>query len=202
MNQGPITYSYWVIPEKVLAGEYPGNQIRKSGIFRVLRTIFDQFLSCSRYPFQGWPTDKKRVKRLLESGVTSFLDLTQYDELLPYEELLNKESKTFGIAVKYKRVPIKDQNITSNEEITKCILFINETVASGEKVYIHCLRGLGRTGMIVGCFLVEQGMTGSYALEKIANLRKKLLNSALPSPQNKKQAGVVKNWRRISKSPK
>ena len=89
MNKGPITYSYWVVPEKVLAGEYPGNQMRKSGIFRVLRTLLDQSIAFIRHPLQGWPTEYKRVKKLLSAGVTNYLDLTQSEELLPYETLLN-----------------------------------------------------------------------------------------------------------------
>tara|TARA_B100001559_G_scaffold320886_1_gene334703 strand:- start:1249 stop:1851 length:603 start_codon:yes stop_codon:yes gene_type:complete len=197
MTKGPITYSYWVIPEKVLAGEYPGNQMRKSGIFRVLRTILDQSVAFLRHPLQGWSTDNKRVRSLLHAGITNYLDLTQYDELLPYEELLNKEAELLDMSVQYKRVPIKDQNITTNNEIAKCLSFINESIESGGKVYIHCLRGLGRTGMIVGCFLVDQGSTGNQALENITSLRKNLLNSFLPSPQNKRQSEVVKNWRNI-----
>ncbi|MQG51282.1 MAG: hypothetical protein FI695_04805 [SAR202 cluster bacterium] len=195
MNKGPITYSYWVVPEKVLAGEYPGNQMRKSGIFRVLRTLLDQSIAFIRHPLQGWPTEYKRVKKLLSAGVTNYLDLTQSEELLPYETLLKREAELLGMVVNYKRVPIKDQNITTIDEINKCISFINESIQSGNKVYIHCLRGLGRTGMIVGCFLVDQGLTGKQALKKITDLRKSLLNSVLPSPQNKKQSGVVENWK-------
>ena len=197
MNKGPITYSYWVIPEKVLAGEYPGNQMRKSGIFRVLRTLLDQSIAFCRHPLEGWPTDNKRVKKLLRAGVNNYLDLTQSDELLPYEALLNREAELLGMVINYKRVPIKDQNITTSDEIAKCISFINESIESDNKVYIHCLRGLGRTGMIVGCFLVEEGLTGKQALKKITSLRKNVLNSVLPSPQNKKQSGVVENWKNI-----
>jgi len=131
----------------------------------------------------------------LSAGVTNYLDLTQSEELLPYETLLKREAELLGMVVNYKRVPIKDQNITTIDEINKCISFINESIQSGNKVYIHCLRGLGRTGMIVGCFLVDQGLTGKQALKKITDLRKSLLNSVLPSPQNKKQSGVVENWK-------
>tara|TARA_Y100000814_G_C12350426_1_gene406782 strand:+ start:381 stop:977 length:597 start_codon:yes stop_codon:yes gene_type:complete len=197
MNKGPITYSYWVIPEKVLAGEYPGNQMRKSGIFRVLRTLLDQSIAFCRHPLEGWPTDNKRVKKLLRAGITNYLDLTQSDELLPYEALLNREAELLGMVINYKRVPIKDQNITTSDEIAKCISFINESIESDNKVYIHCLRGLGRTGMIVGCFLVDKGLTGKEALKKITNLRKSVLNSFLPSPQNRRQSGVVENWKKI-----
>ena len=123
MNKGPITYSYWVIPEKVLAGEYPGNQMRKSGIFRVLRTLLDQSIAFCRHPLEGWPTDNKRVKKLLRAGITNYLDLTQSDELLPYEALLNREAELLGMVINYKRVPIKDQNITTSDEIAKCISF-------------------------------------------------------------------------------
>ena len=51
--------------------------------------------------------------------------------------------------------------------------------------------------MIVGCFLVDKGLTGKEALKKITNLRKSVLNSFLPSPQNRRQSGVVENWKKI-----
>ena len=37
---------------------------------------------------------------------------------------------------------------------------------SGHKVYVHCWGGIGRTGTVVGCHLVEQGMTADQALEQ------------------------------------
>ena len=33
-------------------------------------------------------------------------------------------------------------------------------------VYIHCRAGIGRTGLVAGCFLVEQGRDGDRALER------------------------------------
>ena len=157
----------------------------------------DQSLAFFRHPSEGWSTDNKRVKKLLGAGITNYLDLTEVDELLPYETLFNREAELIGMTINYKRVPIKDQNITTSAEMAKCMLFINESIKSGNKVYIHCLRGLGRTGMAVGCFLVEEGLTGKQALKKITSLRKNVLNSVLPSPQNKKQSGVVENWKNI-----
>ena len=41
---------------------------------------------------------------------------------------------------------------------------IASALAAGRNVYIHCRAGIGRTGLVAGCFLVEQGRDGERAL--------------------------------------
>jgi len=48
---------------------------------------------------------------------------------------------------------------------------INEALSEGRGVYVHCWGGHGRTGMVVGCWLREQGLSGLDALERLAVLR-------------------------------
>jgi protein-tyrosine phosphatase len=38
-------------------------------------------------------------------------------------------------------------------------------LAWGETVYVHCFGGIGRTETVIGCYLVEQGMSGDGALQ-------------------------------------
>jgi ADP-ribosyl-[dinitrogen reductase] hydrolase len=58
----PIPNSYWLIPGKVLAGEYPGGASAQA--------------------------TRERLGAILASGVNSFIDLTQPRELTPYAQLL------------------------------------------------------------------------------------------------------------------
>jgi protein-tyrosine phosphatase len=51
------------------------------------------------------------------------------------------------------------------------VLRIIEDAESGRNVVIHCIGGLGRTGTVAGCVLVELGLTSAQALEVLHALR-------------------------------
>jgi protein-tyrosine phosphatase len=67
---------------------------------------------------------------------------------------------------------------------------IDELLAAGEVVYVHCLAGIGRTGPVVGCYLVRRGMSGPDALDTVERLR------GAP-PETPEQRRLVLDWRRF-----
>ncbi len=73
---------------------------------------------------------------------------------------------------------------------------IDESIANGRPVYVHCLGGRGRTGMVVGCYLVRHGLDGRSALKRIEALRRLGRTEALPSPETRSQRELVLNWAR------
>jgi len=104
---------------------------------------------------------RNRLKRLLASGIECFVDLTQPAEMERYDVDL-------PVGVEYLRKPIKDHAVPEQREHMAEILdCLHDALASGRKVYVHCRAGIGRTGTVVGCFLVEQGMVGEAALEAL-----------------------------------
>lgn len=64
-----------------------------------------------------------------------------------------------------------------------------------EKVYVHCWGGIGRTGIVVGCYLVRHGITGKTALSEIARLREHTRDYPYPSPTQLSQEQIILNWR-------
>ncbi len=73
MQNTPIPDSYWLVPGKLLAGEYPGAQAEAEA--------------------------RMKLRAFLDAGVTCFLDLTEEDEgLRPYSPLLRegRENHTGG----------------------------------------------------------------------------------------------------------
>ena len=48
---------------------------------------------------------------------------------------------------------------------------IESAIDAGAPVYVHCWGGIGRTGTVVCCWLVERGLSGEQALVEIALLR-------------------------------
>ena len=91
----------------------------------------------------------EKIKQFERFGITHFIDLTEEGELHPYNQLL-------GSRMQHIRFPIQDVSIPVSIESVKELIgqiygILNES--DGNKVYIHCWGGVGRTGTIVGCLL-------------------------------------------------
>jgi protein-tyrosine phosphatase len=64
----------------------------------------------------------------------------------------------------------------------------------GETAYVHCYGGIGRTGTVIGCYLVRHGMSGKEALAEIAHLRQVTPVDWVTSPETRAQRQMVWNW--------
>ncbi len=189
----PTPFSYWVVPHRFLAGEYPGSLITLSPK-RTVRTIFDSVLAFLVHGPRGLKGNRRKLRSLIQAGATLFLDLTEEGELPPYEGLLREEAQSLGAKVEYQRVPVKDRTTATSRQMTEALDSIDRALDSGGTVYVHCMRGIGRTGLVVGCHLVRGGMTGQQALDEIGNLRKGLLSSWARSPETDAQRQMVLEW--------
>jgi ADP-ribosyl-[dinitrogen reductase] hydrolase len=169
----PNLNSYWVIPRKFLAGEYPG----------------DKDLVKAR----------EKISRFLEVGVRHFFDLTEIGEygLLPYEAILSEESRAANVTATYQRYPIRDISVPRDAEYLVEILFaIDRRIWQGGVVYVHCWGGVGRTGLVVACWLQEHGRTPDAALAELsAKWRTVNKSSRKPqSPETPMQMDWVNTW--------
>ena len=63
----------------------------------------------------------------------------------------------------------------------------------GDPVYVHCYGGIGRTGTVVGCWLIEQGAAGDDPIATIAELRANI-RFRRPSPETREQVAFVRGW--------
>jgi ADP-ribosyl-[dinitrogen reductase] hydrolase len=139
----PDKNTYWVVPPKFLAGEYPGD--------------ID--------PVKA----RKRIKQFLGAGIRHFIDLTELDELEPYETILLEEARNSSTEVTYQRFPIVDNSVPRNAECLAEILFaIDRRIKEEGVVYLHCWGGVGRTGLVVACWLQEHGRTPNDALAELS----------------------------------
>ena len=58
---------------------------------------------------------------------------------------------------------------------------------------MHCYGGIGRTGTVVGCWLIEQGAAGDDPIATIAELRANI-RFRRPSPETREQIAFVRDW--------
>ncbi len=135
-----------------------------------------------------------RLRRLLEAGVNAFVDLTAPDELTSYEAQLPAN-------VDYLRSPIPDHGVPEEpRQMAELLDRLDKVLRAGRVVYLHCRAGIGRTGTVAGCFLIEQGRSGDAALAELNRLWQQSERAALWPwiPETPEQTEYVRNWARPS----
>jgi len=130
-----------------------------------------------------------KLVRLRDVGIRTFIDLTEAGEhgLEPYDQHLS------GWAT-HHRHSIPDLGVPSRERMVGILDAIDEHVAGRPAVYVHCWGGVGRTGTVVGCWLVRHGMTGDEALATIAAWREPTPDGHRRSPEMNSQEEMVLEW--------
>lgn len=170
----PHKNCYWVQPGRLLAGEYPG----------------------THEPL----TARAKLRGYLDAGITFFLDLTDpRDGLAPYAEWLMAEAAARSLKVEHRQLTIRDMDVPPQAYMREILRVLEAALAEGHNVYVHCWGGIGRTGTVVGCYLVERGLTGEQALAQIAHWWRGVAKSWLypRSPQTDAQVEYVRTWERV-----
>ena len=171
----PIPDSYWVVDGLLLAGEYAG----------------------AATPARA----RDKLEALLDAGIRAFFDLTEARELAPYDETLQYLAHDRGLSVAYDRVPIRDGGVPRPVDLYRLLTRLKANVDRGTPSYVHCWGGIGRTGTVVGCWLVEHGaMDGKTALSRIAELRAGIPDERRPSPETDQQSALVLGWAEFRQS--
>ena len=174
MHPIPHDHCYWLPNCRVLAGDYPYSLNSAAGL--------------------------AKLRRILDAGVTTFIDLTERRELEPYEPALRAEAEARGLSVEYVRLPIRDMGVPPPGRMREVLDAIDAACAAGRTAYVHCWGGIGRTGTVVGCHLVRGGLTGDQALARVRELFGGMpaeRDDPYPggSPQTDEQRDYVRRWR-------
>ena len=172
MDSRPMNESYWVEPGRLLAGEHPGH----------------------------WePTVmRRRLCGLLDAGIRTFIDLSNRADRMPsYEPMLAKICRDRGIVAACRAAPMVAHNVPQDAaDVCHALWLIRQGLDFGGRVYVHCNDGVNRTGMVMGCWLVEQGFDPEAALDELER-RFAVMNKARTyhtTPANVLQAEWVENW--------
>lgn len=174
MSDRPHENCYWVVPGRLMAGEYPAAPKAED--------------------------THRRLAAIAAAGVRHFIDLTEKHTLLaPYDGILPLIAQVQHTELGYDRFTIPDMGVPETPQLTNAILDRIDALMAEEKApYVHCWGGIGRTGTIVGCWLVRHGFSGEGALNLIAK-RWTLMakRDRYPrSPQTPGQENYIRMWAR------
>ncbi|OKH49273.1 hypothetical protein NIES2101_21410 [Calothrix sp. HK-06] len=169
----PIPNSYWVLPEQFLAGEHP-------------MLMIDMPLH-------------QRIQAFVDTGINVFINLIgeeeEKNELGDYLPLLQSSSADIPIHIERRRFPIPDMQVPHHNVMVDILNTVDRALNTGQKVYVHCWGGIGRTGIVVGCYLVRHGMMGKTAIKEIARLREHTRDYRYASPSEESQQQMILDWR-------
>ena len=107
----------------------------------------------------GYPASRSQVEWLVKEGIDSVLTLTI--DPLPVEF-------TRGLDVVTGHVPMQDHQPPGIDAIARAVDFVEEKLAAGKTVLVHCLAGEGRTGCVLAAYLIKtRGLDADGALAEI-----------------------------------
>lgn len=171
MLKTPFQRSYWVTPGKLLAGHYPGAKTADEA------------------------ADK--LEGLVEVGIRHIVNLMEESEKGHFgEPFVPYQAPFTSRGINCTRMPIKDMHIPSQEEMVAILEEIDRSIAAGVPTYVHCWGGKGRTGTVVGCWLIRHGMAQpERAVDRIKELQALRGGKLAPSPENRAQRNFVRGWK-------
>lgn len=70
-----------------------------------------------------------------------------------------------------KRLPIMDQLVSSEQEMKDLVSFIDKQLKNNDRILLHCVGGLGRSGLVAACYLKYKGLNTDQAIASVRKTR-------------------------------
>ena len=167
--------TYWILPSKLMAGAYPAHP--KNGEHR------------------------KIISALIECGITDFINLVLDDETgmggTSFRGYIKdyRDTAPIGMNPVMHKFPIPDEEVPDVTYMIQILNKVDELLKLGRVPYIHCWGGKGRTGTVVGCWLVRNRYAAQEgALFRLKELTAEQMEFFWHTPNTPEQQEYVTAW--------
>jgi protein-tyrosine phosphatase len=156
---------YWVEQGRLLAGSHPAPD-----------SLFGS---------------EHKLRNLIAAGISCFLDLPTQQEAPAYGKLAQTIATETGRGpLRYLQMPLTEHKVPTIEEMEWILAKLDEALSDGLCTFVHCHYGVGRTGLVVGCWLIRHNVaTREDVLQHIARLR-----TGLDSPWRSPHTATQREW--------
>lgn len=156
--------------------------------------VTDQLMAGST--FLHGPENATRLEALERVGVTSVVSLIDPTELRTARTVAGKFSGQRAQPIFNENYfAVSDRTVPSPQQMHVILDVIDGGYLEGEKIFLHCYGGRGRTGTVIGCWLNRHGITqGKAALDRLTELRF-ACGLFTQSPETEEQRRMITRWR-------
>ncbi len=127
------------------------------------------------------------IRYLKMQGVSKVLCLMEQTEMA-YLGLEEEEKWCLSENLKFEQFPITDHSVTTADRVKPLASRLLQEITSGENLVVHCYAGIGRTGMIACCILIEHGLSAEEAMALVSEKRQ------LSVPETREQVEFVLSY--------
>lgn len=110
------------------------------------------------------------IEALRKEGVTHVVSLPTPEELQDYG-VADLPAVCTAAGLKHYHLSIVDQRVCSREDMDALIRWVQDAIQTGGRVVMHCIGGLGRSGMAAAGFLKRQGLSVDDAIREVRRAR-------------------------------
>jgi protein-tyrosine phosphatase/nicotinamidase-related amidase len=107
---------------------------------------------------------------LVAAGVSTVVTLVTHTEL-EWAGVPTLGSAVQARGLRWRHAPIPDQGVPTVAEAQALVQAVRAELRAGRRVLLHCMGGLGRTGLVAACVLVAEGVAPQAAIAAVRTVR-------------------------------
>lgn len=130
---------------------------------------------------EKWVTE---LSALGISHVVSFLEPAEIER----HGLQGEPDLLANRGIGFTHFPIGDFGLPDRAGFKMLISDLEDKLASGDNLFLHCAGGVGRAGTTASCLFIQHGEDAESAMEKVGKMRGKKV------PETPQQIEFIQNW--------
>jgi len=131
---------------------------------------------------------QEEIASWYQAGIGAIVSLLTPEEEQDLE-LQNEPAEVEKHGMKFISLPIPDRQVPSSQSAVAATLEkVGAELSSGKNVVLHCRQGIGRSGLIAACLLINKGLSAGAAVDSVSAAR------GLPIPETEEQRRWIDHY--------